>query len=146
MKTIRFDIVFSYWILLWFILYALKLTRYSPKFALILGVLENLCMLILMFFSGTKIKTMILFVFIQTIIKALPIYYLRNKPIRMKDIYFTGLIFLVFLIWLHINNESLVENQKIIYDSLLNGKNTTPLIALFVKLQKIFKNYKTELQ
>jgi len=139
MKTIRFDLVFSYWILLWFILYAFKFINYSPKFALILGLIENSVLLILLILYGKDLQTTIFYIVVQVIIKALPIYYLRNKPIRFKDIYFTAGIFLVFLIWLRINNQSLVENQKIIYDSLLHGKNTTPLIALFVKFQKNLK-------
>jgi len=110
-----------------------------------LGLLENSILLILLILYGSNIQTTILYMLVQTIIKVIPIYYLRNKPIRLKDIYFTAGVFLVFLLWLRINNQSLVENQRIIYDSLLQGKNTTPLIALLVKLQHFYKNYKSKL-
>jgi hypothetical protein len=132
MKSLRFDLVFSYWIFAWFILYLCNITTYSPKFAFILGLIENFFILIMMIIKGTKRITILYFIIINFLIKVLPIYYLRAETIRMKDIYMTFLLFLIFIIWLYINNISLIENIKIIYNSLVYGENKTPFMKFFV--------------
>ena len=139
MAALRIDLVFSYWIYLWFILYIFKYTIYSPKFALTLGLLDNIVLLFLMFTWGTSVKTIIWFIIINTLIKIMPLYYLRTEPYKMKDVYFTMGLFLIYIIWLHINNQSLVGNIKIIHDSLLYGKNETPFMNLLSKIENNFK-------
>jgi signal transduction histidine kinase len=140
MVSLRVDLVFSYWIYAWFILYELKITEYSPKFPLILGIIHNLIMLIFMLLYGTSIRTIFYFIVINTLIKVIPLYYLRNEAIKLNDIYFTAGLFLLFIFWLHLNEQSLVGNIKLIHDSLLYGKEQTPFMAL---LNKIKSNYKT---
>ena len=88
---------------------------------------------------STSLKTIIWFVIINTLIKVIPFYYLRNELFKMKDIYFTIGLFLIYIIWLHINNQSLVGNIKVIYNSLLYGKNETPFMSLLSKIESNFK-------
>ena len=140
MAALRADLVFSYWIYAWFILYELQIIEYSPKFPLILGIIHNLIMLIFMLLYGTSRRTIFYFIVINTLIKVIPLYYLRNEPIKLNDIYFTSGLFLLFVFWLHLNEQSLVGNIKLIHDSLLYGKEQTPFMAL---LNKIKSNYKT---
>jgi hypothetical protein len=139
MAALRPDLVFSYWVYLWYILYALKITNFSPKFPLILGLLDNIIMLILMLLYGTSKETIFYFILINTIIKVVPLYYLRNEPLKMKDIYFTIILFLIFIIWLHLNKNSLIGNMKVIHDSLLYGENKTPFMALINNIKTNFK-------
>ena len=139
MAVLRADLVFSYWIYIWFLLYIYNYIPYSPKFALTLGLLDNIVMLFLMFVWKTSIKTIIWFLFINTLIKVLPLYYLRKEDYELKDIYFTAGLFLVFVGWLHINSQSLVGNIKVIHNSLLYGKNETPIMNLLSKIEKNFK-------
>lgn len=140
MAALRADLVFSYWIYAWFILYELQIIEYSPKFPLILGIIHNLIMLIFMLLYGTSRRTIFYFIVINTLIKVIPLYYLRNEPIKLNDIYFTCGLFLLFVFWLHLNEQSLVGNIKLIHDSLLYGKEQTPFMAL---LNTIKSNYKT---
>ena len=139
-KPLRFDLVFSYWIYFWYVLYAFKITTFSPKFPLILGLIDNIIMFILMILYGTSKRTIFYFIVINTLIKVVPLYYLRNEKIRMKDIYFTVILFGLFVLWLHINKQSLVGNIKIIHDSLLYGENKTPFMALLNNIRKNFKD------
>lgn len=139
MVSLRIDLVFSYWIYLWFILYIFKYTIYSPKFVLILGLLDNIVLLFLMFIWGTSVKTIIWFIIINILIKIMPLYYLKKESYKIKDVYFTAGLFLIYIIWLHINNQSLVGNIKIIHDSLLYGKNETPFMNLLSNIEKNFK-------
>ena len=104
-----------------------------------LGVLDNIVLLFLMFIWGTSVKTIIWFVIINTLIKVVPLYYLRKEPYKMKDVYFTMGLFLIYIIWLHINNQSLVGNIKLIHNSLLYGKNKTPFMNLLSKIETNFK-------
>ena len=128
MKSLRFDLVFSYWIFAWFILYLFNITPYSPKFAFILGLIENIFLLIMMIIRGTKRITIFYFLIINFIIKVLPIYYLRAETIRIKDVYMTTLLFVIFILWLDLNNISIIENIKVIYKSLIYGENKTPFM------------------
>lgn len=140
MGALRVDLVFSYWIFVWYLLYVFHIIPFSPKFPLILGVIDNLIMFIMMLLYGTSRRTIFYFVVINTFIKILPLYFLRNEIIQWRDIYFTIALFCLFILWLHINHQSLVGNLKIIYESLLYGKNQTPFMAL---LREIKKNFKT---
>ena len=140
MAALRADLVFSYWIYLWYILYAFKITDFSPKFPLIIGLIDNIIMLLLMLVYGTSRETIFYFLIINTLIKVVPLYYLRNEPIKLKDIYFTVFLFIVFVGWLHLNKQSLVGNLKIIHDSLLYGQDKTPFMALLNKIKTNFKS------
>lgn len=140
MTAIRADLVFSYWIYVWFILYEFHITKYSPKFPLIMGLIDNIIMLFLMIYFGSKSKTIILFIIINTLIKIIPLYYLRKQKIKIQDIYFTILLFLIFVIWLHINKQNLVGNLKLIHESLLYNKFQTPFMSLLNKIEQNFKN------
>jgi len=139
MVALRIDLVFSYWVYVWFILYFLNYTKYSPKFALTLGLIDNIVLLFLMIAWSTSLKTIIWFIIINTLIKVVPLYYLRNELFKMKDIYFTIGLFLFYIIWLHINSQSLVGNIKLIHNSLLYGKNETPFMNLLSKIESNFK-------
>jgi hypothetical protein len=140
MAALRTDLVFSYWIYFWYILYAFKITNYSPKFPLILGLIDNIIMLVLMLMYGTSKRTIFYFIIINTLIKVVPLYYLRNEPIKMNDIIFTALLFTIFIVWLHLNRQSLFGNAKLIHDSLLFGQDKTPFMAFINKLKINFKN------
>jgi hypothetical protein len=142
MKKLRFDLVFSYWIFLWYILYVFNIVIYSPKFLLIIGLIYNIIMLFFMFIYRTNKTTIFYFILINTFIKVLPLYYLKNKLIKISDIYFSILLFCLFILWLHINKQSLLGNTKIIHDSLLYGNNKTPFIVLLNKIKTNFKNFK----
>ena len=139
MAALRGDLVFSYWIYLWFILYEFKIINYSPKFPLILGLIDNIIMLIMMLLYRTSRRTIFYFIIINTLIKVFPIYYLRNETIKINDIYFTCILFFIFIIWLHINKQSLIGNIKLIHDSLLYGKDETPFMSLINNIQKNFR-------
>jgi hypothetical protein len=140
MAALRADLVFSYWIYFWYILYAFRITHFSPKFPLLLGLIDNIIMLLLMLMYGTSKETIFYFIIINTLIKVVPLYYLRNESIKWIDIYFTVFLFIVFVGWLHLNKQSLVGNLKIIHDSLLYGQDKTPFMALLNKIKSNFKS------
>ena len=46
----RIDYFFSYWIFAWYILYVFSIVKYNPKFALTIGLIENIIKLFFMLY------------------------------------------------------------------------------------------------
>jgi len=134
---LRIDLVFSYWIFFWYIFYLYKFTIYSPKFILGLGILENIIIFGLMVYFGSKMNTLIWFLFINLFIKVIPFYTLRNETIKWQDINATIILFLVYCVWVYINGESVIEYQNKIFDSLIHNINATPFMYLISKIQNL---------
>ena len=126
MKLQRLDLIFSYWIFAWYLLYITKITRYSPKFIIILGIIENMILLFFMIQNGSTIETIIKFIVINTFIKILPYYSIRNDKIIKKDIVASIVLFIIYIVWLYINKETLLQKYNKIYNSLIENKNDTP--------------------
>jgi drug/metabolite transporter (DMT)-like permease len=140
MAALRADFVFSYWIYVWYILYRFHWTKESPKFALLLGLLYNVLMLILMIYYGSSYTTIFMFLVINTVIKIIPLIYLREETIQGKDWLATLVLFGVFVGWLHLHKQNLVGNSKLIHDSLLQNKHATPFMNLLTKIGNHFKH------
>ena len=127
----RFDLVFSYWILLWFIIYECNFTTYNPKFALLIGLFENMVYLLYMIFYKNSISSIWLFVIINFFIKIVPLYIVANTVIHKRDIIFTLLLIAIYIIWLVVNNVNVYQYIK---DPLKifreNKTDETPLISI----------------
>ena len=139
MKSLRPDLVFSYWIYAWYIIYVFNFFPFPPKFPQPVGFIDNIVMLCLMFMYGTSPRTIYYFIIINTVIKVVPLYFLQEEVVKMKDIYFTIGLFIVFIIWLQINKQSLIGNIKLVHDSLLYGQNKTPFMSFINKVKLNFK-------
>ena len=138
---LRVDLVFSYWVFAWYILYFVKLVSYSPKFAILLGIIENTILLLLMIYYGSKPKNILYFVLINAVIKVVPYLTLKSQPIRAIDIAATVALFIFYVLWVTINGESVVKNFNNIFVSLVEDKNETPFMSLMAYLEKYFKRY-----
>jgi hypothetical protein len=101
----RFDYIFSYWIVLWYVLYKLNLVSYNPKGALIPALLANFMFLCIMLYYSYSYT--IFFVIALILMKVVPLWSVWNDPYRLKDVYATIIIFVVYLVWIRINNVDL---------------------------------------
>ena len=135
----RLDFIFSYWILLWYLAYAIKFTDISPKFALVFGILENIVMFSYIAYLGTSIGTLMRFVFSNFVIKVIPLYLLRGEPIRRVDVIMTLLIFGLYNAWLYVNGETFSRVVAQITDSLVHNKNETPFMKLLDRVEHSMK-------
>ena len=108
----------------------LKFVGYSPKFAIVIGLVENLFLLFFMFFNGANKRTIGYFILVNTFIKVLPFYTLLHETIKIKDIQATFGLFVIYVGWIFANNQSLAGNYKVVYDSLTQNKDTMPFLAL----------------
>jgi len=132
----RFDLVFSYWIFAWYLLYMAKIVNYKPKLAILLGIIDNTIMLIGMILYGSNFRTILSFITINVFIKLLPYYSLRHETIRISDWKPTIILFLIYCFWLYLNKENLTGNYKKVFDSLINNRDDTPAMQLFKKFSR----------
>ena len=131
----RPDFVFSYWIFAWYLLYFFGFFKlYNPKFAIILGIIQNLIMLFLLFYYNTKFYLILLFIIVVTIQKIIPIYTIWNDKIQNKDIIATFILFIVYLFWYKINNKKFSNTIKPTKDLILHNKNTFPGMVILEKI------------
>ena len=68
------DTIFSYWIFGWYLLYEFKYIKYSPKLALIIGLISNTILLFLMIIYKNNIINILLFCIVQLFIKIIPLW------------------------------------------------------------------------
>ena len=100
----RFDFVFSYWIFMWYIFYIIGIVKYNPKWALTIGLIENIGALLIMIFYKNSFINIFLFCFINLFIKILPLWTLRKSKYDINGIYSLIILFCIYLLWLKINN------------------------------------------
>ena len=108
----RADLIFSYWIFTWYLLYISKIVNYNPKFAILIGIIDNTIMLLMMIYFGSNMYTIVMFIIINTFLKIVPYYTLWNKKIERKDIIVTLFLFIIFIIWLYINKQNLFYSHS----------------------------------
>ena len=131
----RLDFIFTYWILIWYLAYAVKFTNLSPKFALLIGIIENLALFAFMIYKRTDIDSLLRFGFGNLLIKVIPFYLLRNEIIKQSDVIVTLLVFALYNAWLYINNETFISIVEKITNSLVHNKNNTPLMKLLDQME-----------
>ena len=99
-----FDLVLSYWIFVWYLLYQLRVVTVSPKLAIIVALLINTITFVIMIYLKKPMIELILFILVQVVIKIIPLYTLRNIKIDFtKDLQSFIAVALIYLLWLHIN-------------------------------------------
>ena len=138
--ALRFDLVLSYWIFAWYLLYITKIVSYSPKLMILLGIIENTLLLLIMFYYGSNMKTITYFIVVNLFIKIIPFYTLKNEKIQSREIKGSIIFLLIYLAWVYINGQSVIKYYKNILDSLIHNKNETPFIALITKIKSSLKN------
>ena len=115
LKINRIDFIFSYWIFAWYLLYEFKYINYSPKLALIFGLISIIFDLLLMIIYNNNIINILLFCFIQLFIKIIPLWRLRNN--KIYDLKSLSIIFIIYMVWLYINNTNFyIINKKKLYN------------------------------
>jgi hypothetical protein len=108
METIvRTDLIFSFWILVWLLLYFMHIVTIAPKFLVLVGVVENIVLVGMLMMSKSSFYYIFRFFFINFWIKIFPLYFLWNIKITRKELYYSFIVFILYLIWLYINNETL---------------------------------------
>lgn len=110
MEVIRMDLILSYWLFFWWILYQCGMIAQNPKFFLIIGLITNLIMLLRKIMN--KSRTVLPFVIINMVIKVLPLIMLRNTKITYQDLEASLIVAMIYMIWVLFNIETVLRNTK----------------------------------
>ena len=118
----RFDLVFSYWIFAWYLLYIFKVVSYSPKLVLCISVIENtIVFMIMTFVLKSSMETILKFLMINTFIKIIPLYSVWSDKIHWKtDVYRIFVLFAIYVIWSSFFAKKIFEKQM---NLIKNDKN-----------------------
>lgn len=126
----RIDLHFSYWILIWFLLYELKLVSYNPKLFIIMALFANCFLVFLMMYYHHAILEILIFLFIITIQKVIPLYILFYEKTNWKDVHIGIMLFLLYLMYCYVSYGSIEQAKKRgedCYKNIINGKPFTPI-------------------
>lgn len=142
----RFDLVFSYWIFTWYILYMLKIIPYNPKLVLIIGILENSLGLLFGYFYNLDFSWNNFFgwLSINFWIKLVPLYTVWNTKIHLKQdfIHFIK-AFCLYGIWCFISGRNVFIQHMKIAGAFKKGSkpkgDITPAMLLIYDLRQWFK-------
>ena len=69
----------------------------------------------------------LLFILLNTVIKVIPLWTLRGSPIMLRDIYVFIVIFFLYLVWLWINNISLINLVSDSFNAVTHNMPFTPI-------------------
>ena len=103
MEITRFDFIFSYWILFWFICYQIKLIQFNPKNAIIFSIIVNIIMFIFLIYNKSNRYYLFKFLFINTIIKIIPFLLIYKTKTTSKDNYFFLSLLFLYIFWIYFN-------------------------------------------
>lgn len=136
-EIIGIDSIFSYWILLWVLIYILvengwfggSSRRYfpSPILALWIGLVFGFYLL-LHILSKAKFVTSIIYIIVVFILKIIPLYLLRNYPVDiLRDSLALVILFFIYNAYLSlVHHTNVVNVYKVIEKSIIDGENKTP--------------------
>jgi heme/copper-type cytochrome/quinol oxidase subunit 4 len=133
-SNLRFDFAFSYWILVWFLLYYNKLISYNPKIWLILALAFVSIVFILLLYYQNSSNYVILFVFVSFVIKIIPLWLLRKTSIKSSDFLFGLSLYMFYQIWLHICGSSYYMFLHDSFEAIKANIPATPAEYYLLKL------------
>jgi hypothetical protein len=145
--VLRFDFLFSYWILVWFILFYFTpansagpiskfiRTHLNPALSFYFALVENMGTLFVLILYNPDLWLIFKFVSMVVLLKAIPLYLLQRYPIQWKhDTLVLFVIFGIYNVYLAWNDTTLYQIYERTITSIRTGDNQTPLYALLAKL------------
>ena len=111
----RLDLLFSYWILVWYLLYVFKAVSVAPKLTIIMAIIVNiLTVCYMIYFNVYPPWKIVLFITVISLMKGIPLWTLRKNQIQFgKELIFTSILLMLYVIWLYINKTNIYDIQKI---------------------------------
>ena len=99
----RPDYIFTYWILIWFFLYIVKIVPYNPEYLFLAGLSLGVVQLGIMLAYKKSQDYILSFIMSVMVTKGIPIYYLHGEETTRPDIYAMLSSVVVFFFWLIFN-------------------------------------------
>jgi hypothetical protein len=132
----RLDFIFSVWLDIWFLLYFFRITAYSPKFAFCIAMIFFLISTIYLIYRRAKCYSIYKYIVINIVIKLIPLVIMRK--IRKRDIICTLVLFVIYMLWLDLNNQNVFLIYNDIFQCYMKGKNANSIENLYDAIVKGF--------
>jgi len=142
------DLLISNWLVAWFVIYMI-LSYYNkwireylnPIVALIIAGVINLFFCIMILLHSKNYFGFLAFIILNVILKFVPVIILLyyKKPIHIWINFWTSIaVFFIYCLYLFSRDTNIFKIYEIMVDSLINGRNETPILHL---LHGWFPNY-----
>lgn len=119
----RADLIFSYWIFAWFLLYIAGMVSISPKFALMMAFLE---FAVTFFLVPEQIKTAYLLA--NIVIKIVPfMLVVDDMSFSQIEVVLTALLFCIYACYLYVNGTTVSRVYGLAQKSASNMRRIAPL-------------------
>lgn len=102
------DLLFSYWLFLWYFFYIFKIIPYSPKIWFIIALIY-IGIAIIYMYNKVNVSFFLLFICIAFLVKVLPLYSIKKDKYKLKDFLFGIYIFIVYILWVHYRNQNIIK-------------------------------------
>ena len=135
---IRPDFIFSYWIFVWYLLYISKIVTYNPKIFLFLGMIEGIIVFCVLL-TKIPLSSVIKYFIVISVIKFIPYFTIRNRVIHYNDIVFSLFLFVVYHVWLFVNEKNMIGIYQNLYNSFVHNKQDTPGYMLVNRIMDLFQ-------
>lgn len=141
--VLRFDFLFSYWILVWFMVFYFTptnstgpiskfiLNHLNPTLAFYFALIENIGTLVIIIIYNPNLWLIFKFVCMIGLLKVMPLYLLRTYPVQWKhDTVVLFVIFGIYNLYLAWNDTTIYKIYERTITSIQTGDNRTPLYHL----------------
>lgn len=131
----NFSDKFSYWLLIWFILFIIGIIPYNPFIIFIFAAIYNIYIITVLFNKGYTYKAF-LYSIAMFIIKILPIIILiiyGYNTVEYMDINAFIFIWFIYIVYIYFYKKSKLEN---VYNDTESNKMTTPIMIFIDKIIK----------
>jgi len=125
------DLLFSNWVFIWFVLYLCKIIPYSPKLIILIGFVVVIGILFHLFNNNASKYNILKFATLNLFMKAIPLIILYNDSIIYDDFIFSTFIFIIYLLWLEINDNSFFKIYNKLIDNYINNHTNTFISNLY---------------
>jgi uncharacterized membrane protein len=135
----RIDIFFTSWIIIWFLLYYINIFPYNPKIVLICAIIVCTIILFSMLYNNVNKIYIGSFIIIFFITKLIPYYCLKDTICNENDIYFSILLFIIYLTYLKIlfGNATEIINKTYVTNLCYGEKAPIP-VKIFYYIRDFF--------
>lgn len=127
----RPDLIFSHWILIWYVLYIIGIVPYNPKYLFILGVALAVFQLGMMVLYHKSFSYIFAFILANLLMKGLPLYTIYNRKTTDMDAIVMMSSVVLYAIWLKINNKNLYRFWIEFITPSANGRKAFPMVSSF---------------
>ena len=141
----RLDLLFTYWVLLWSIVYVIVyefsdpnpvsmyfITYFNPLFALIVETVIMTCVCLCLLLYGVRFSILGMFVGMNLLTKGVPIYLLWGSPIHGHDVAVSAGVLALYCVYLWMQGTNPWKVYSALLTSVQNGTYRPFLLACFL--------------